>query len=47
MSSIVMTLWFVKILADCKINNIPAAFPPLFCYHSWPFFDSLLSLPII
>jgi hypothetical protein len=24
-------LWFAKTLADGKINNIAAAFPPLFC----------------
>jgi hypothetical protein len=37
-------LWFAKTLAGCKINNIVAALPPLFCYsfsnsilrNGWP-----------
>jgi hypothetical protein len=28
------SLWFAKILADCEINNLAAALPPLFCYNS-------------
>ena len=34
-------LWFSKTRADCKIDNIAAALPPLFCYNSGPCFDSL------
>jgi hypothetical protein len=34
-------LLFAKTLADSKINNTSAALPPLFCYNSWPWFDSL------
>jgi hypothetical protein len=34
-------LWFGKTLADCKINNIAATYPPLFCYTSWLCLDSL------
>ena len=33
-------VWFAKTLADCKINNIAATHPPLFCYNSWLCFDS-------
>jgi len=34
-------LWFAKTLADCKITDIAGADSPLFCYNSWPCFDSL------
>ena len=32
-------MWFAKTLADFEINDI-AVLPPLFCYNSWPCFDS-------
>ena len=30
------TLWFAKILADCRINNIQQYFPSLIWYNSGP-----------
>jgi hypothetical protein len=36
----IVGLWFAKTLADCKINNIAATRPPLFCYNSRLCFDS-------
>ena len=33
-------LWFAKTRADCKINNIGTAFPPLVCYNSRLCFNS-------
>ena len=41
--SIKLPLGFAKALADCEINNIAAALPPLFCSNSWPCFDLLCS----